>query len=152
MDFEQMFSQKYYPIQDYSMGHGSAHGSGHGSAPVDDDEEDDSPVEEAPPKYWTVEEEIALCQAWCDVSKNSERGNSMKTKGFWEAVINYFVKESGSTRGRQILKHQKEEWERGRGKLRSYIELKIRELEIQEAERRKAAELNREKLAIQRRM
>ncbi|GJV41914.1 hypothetical protein Tco_1420354 [Tanacetum coccineum] len=76
------------------MGHGSAHGS----APVDDDEEDDSPVNEEPPKDWTVEEEIALCQTWCDVSGNSEKGNSMKAKGFWEAVIKYFEKESGSTR------------------------------------------------------
>ncbi|GJV02513.1 hypothetical protein Tco_1336082 [Tanacetum coccineum] len=41
MDFEQlMYSQEYYPTQDYSMGHGSA--------PVDDDE-DDSPVEEMSP-------------------------------------------------------------------------------------------------------
>ncbi|GKC36255.1 heat stress transcription factor B-2a-like protein, partial [Tanacetum coccineum] len=75
------------------LGHGSAHGSGHGSAPVDDDEKDDSPVEDVspvkpqkpsrraskakknnlkePPKDWTVEEEIALCEAWCDVSENS---------------------------------------------------------------------------------
>ncbi|GKC92027.1 hypothetical protein Tco_1157469 [Tanacetum coccineum] len=86
MDFEQlMFSQEYYPTQDYSMGHGSTHGSAHGSAPVDDDEEDDSPVEEMspvkpkkpsrrvskakkndtkePPRDWTTEEEIAWCQA-----------------------------------------------------------------------------------------
>ncbi|GJW92304.1 hypothetical protein Tco_0169857 [Tanacetum coccineum] len=42
MEFEQlMYSQEYYPTQDYFMGHGSAHGS----APVDDDE-DDSRVEE----------------------------------------------------------------------------------------------------------
>ncbi|GJV12000.1 hypothetical protein Tco_1353541 [Tanacetum coccineum] len=34
-----------------------------------------------------------------DVSNNSEKGNSMKVKGFWEAVINYFKKETGSTRG-----------------------------------------------------
>nr|GEV00223.1 hypothetical protein [Tanacetum cinerariifolium] len=78
MDFEQlMFSQEYYPSQDYSMGHGSAYGS----APVNDDEEDESHVEEVspvkpkkpsrravmakkndpnePPKEWTVGEEIA---------------------------------------------------------------------------------------------
>ncbi|GJZ36327.1 hypothetical protein Tco_0582518 [Tanacetum coccineum] len=112
MDFEQlMFSQEYYPSQDYSMGHGSA--------PVNDEEEDDSPVEEVspvkpkkpsrratkakkndpkePPKEWTVEEEIALCQAWCDVSENNVVGNSMKTKGFWDAVITYFEKEIGSS-------------------------------------------------------
>nr|GEV21128.1 hypothetical protein [Tanacetum cinerariifolium] len=103
MDFDRlMYSQEYYPTQDYSMGQGLAHGS----APVDDD---DSPVEEMspvkpkkpsrraskanekePPKDWTTMEEIALCEAWCDVSENSERGNSMKTKGFWEAVIKYF--------------------------------------------------------------
>ncbi|GJZ04380.1 hypothetical protein Tco_0537655 [Tanacetum coccineum] len=121
MDFEQlMFSQEYYPTQDYSMGHGLAHGS----APVDDDEEDDSPVEEMSPvklkkpsrraskakkndtneplRDWTTEEEIALCQALCDVSENSEKGNSIKAKGFWEAIVNYFEKEIGSTRGIQI--------------------------------------------------
>nr|GFC85963.1 hypothetical protein [Tanacetum cinerariifolium] len=48
MNFEQlMYSQEYYPTQDYSMGQGSAHGtaysSAHGSAVVDDD---DSPVKE----------------------------------------------------------------------------------------------------------
>ncbi|GJX49762.1 hypothetical protein Tco_0276607 [Tanacetum coccineum] len=92
MDFEQLInSQDYYQSQDYSMGHGSAHGS----APVDDD--DDSPVEEMSPvkakkaskcasrakkndikkkeapKEWTKAKEIALCQAWCDVSENSEK-------------------------------------------------------------------------------
>ncbi|GKC23568.1 hypothetical protein Tco_1025718, partial [Tanacetum coccineum] len=47
MDFGQlMYSQEFYPAQDYSMGHGSAHGSAHDSALVDDD---DSPVEEMSP-------------------------------------------------------------------------------------------------------
>nr|GEX15911.1 reverse transcriptase domain-containing protein [Tanacetum cinerariifolium] len=50
-----------------------------------------------PPKEWTVEEEIALCQARCDVSKNNVVGNSMKTKEFWNAVITYFEKENGSS-------------------------------------------------------
>nr|GEV25785.1 retrovirus-related Pol polyprotein from transposon TNT 1-94 [Tanacetum cinerariifolium] len=80
------------------------HGSAHGLAPVNDDEEDDYPVEEVslvkpkkpsrraarakkddpkePSKDWTIAEEIALCQAWCDVSKNNIVGNSMKTRGF----------------------------------------------------------------------
>ncbi|GKB20144.1 hypothetical protein Tco_0854067, partial [Tanacetum coccineum] len=39
------------------------------------------------PKDWTVAEETALCQAWCDVSENNIVGNSMKTSGFWDAVI-----------------------------------------------------------------
>nr|GEU43242.1 hypothetical protein [Tanacetum cinerariifolium] len=78
------------------MGHGSAHGSAHCSAPVNDDEEDDSHVEEVSPvkpkkpsrhtarakkndpneplKEWTMEEEIVLCQAWCDVSENNVVG------------------------------------------------------------------------------
>nr|GEW18107.1 hypothetical protein [Tanacetum cinerariifolium] len=122
IDFEQlMFSQDYYQSQDYSMGHSSAHGSAHGSAPVNADEEDDYLVEEVspvkpkkpsrraamakkndpkePPKEWTVEEEIALCQAWCDVSENNVVRNSMKTKGFWDAVITYIEKETGSSRG-----------------------------------------------------
>ncbi|GJW42340.1 RNA-directed DNA polymerase, eukaryota [Tanacetum coccineum] len=94
MDFEQlMFSQEYYPSQDYSMGHGLAYGPAH----VNDDEEDDSPVEELL-KEWTVEKEITLCQAWCDVSENNIVGNIIKTKGFWDAVIRYFEKETGSSR------------------------------------------------------
>nr|GEV46839.1 hypothetical protein [Tanacetum cinerariifolium] len=109
-------TQEYYQSQDYSMGQGSAHGS----APVDDDD-NDSPVEEMSPvkkpskraskakkndakdkepaKDWTNAEEIALYRPWCDVSKNSKKGNNMNVKRFWEAVINYFKKETGSTRG-----------------------------------------------------
>ncbi|GKD60402.1 hypothetical protein Tco_1297911 [Tanacetum coccineum] len=96
------------------------HGSGHDSATVQDDE-DDSPVVEVspvkpkktsrraarakkdepkePPKDWTMSEETALCQAWCDVSENNIDGNSMKSKGFWDVVIRYFEKETGSSRG-----------------------------------------------------
>ncbi|GKB77278.1 hypothetical protein Tco_0944173 [Tanacetum coccineum] len=128
MNFEELlFSQEYNYSQEYSMGHGSGHGSAHGSAhgsvPIHDDG-DDSPVEEVSPvepnkpsrratkakkdetkeakeapKEWTLAEEIALCQAWCDASENNIDGNSMKAKGFWEAVIRYFVKEIGSSRG-----------------------------------------------------
>ncbi|GKB83396.1 hypothetical protein Tco_0950291 [Tanacetum coccineum] len=123
MNFEElMFSQEYNYSQNYSMGHGSghdsAHGSAHGSVPIQD-EEDDSPVEETSPvkpkkpsrrakkpkevkdapKEWTVEEEIALCQGWCDVSENNISGNGMKAKGFWEAVIRYFREETDSARG-----------------------------------------------------
>ncbi|GJQ95490.1 hypothetical protein Tco_0006629 [Tanacetum coccineum] len=97
---------------------------GYGSAPVNEDEEDTlffSPVEEVspvkpkkpsrciarakkndpkePPKERTVEEEIVLCQAWCDVSENNVVGNSIKTKGFWDAFITYFEKETGSSTG-----------------------------------------------------
>ncbi|GJV74596.1 hypothetical protein Tco_1506180 [Tanacetum coccineum] len=76
MDFEQlMFSQEYYPIQDYSMGHGSA--------PVNDDEKDDFPVEDVSPVK----------------PKKPSRRNSMKTKGFWDAVIMYFENETGSSIG-----------------------------------------------------
>ncbi|GKD82508.1 hypothetical protein Tco_1349347 [Tanacetum coccineum] len=121
MDFKHnIFSQDYNYSQDYSMGYGSGHGSAHGSAPVNDEEEDDSPVEEVspvkpkkpsrraskakkddpnePPIDWTVAEKIALYQAWCDVSENNIAGNNMKTRGFWDAVITYFEKETGSTR------------------------------------------------------
>ncbi|GKB00366.1 MAK10-like protein [Tanacetum coccineum] len=104
------------------------YGSGHGSAPVNDDVKDDSPVEEVspvkpkkpsrrttrakkgdpkePPKDWTVAKEIALCQAWCDVSENNIARHSIKTRGFWDAVITYFEKETGSTRG--IKQHRRD--------------------------------------------
>ncbi|GKC32046.1 hypothetical protein Tco_1039340 [Tanacetum coccineum] len=107
-------NQEFYTGQDYSMGQGSAYGS----API----EDDSPVEEvATPvkgkkvskrrqktvptenkkssKPWTTEEEVALCQAWCDVSENNITGNAMKSRGFWLKVIEYFEIETGSNRG-----------------------------------------------------
>lgn len=100
--------QAYYPTQDYSMGQGLGHGSFHDSALL----EDDSPVEEMPPfkakkpskraakskkddgkhkeqklVIWTTKGEVALCRAWCDVSKNSELGNTMNAKGFSKKVI-----------------------------------------------------------------
>ncbi|GKC23458.1 hypothetical protein Tco_1025608 [Tanacetum coccineum] len=125
MNFEDLiFSQDYNYSQDYSMGHssghGSAYGSAHGSVPIHDDE-DDSPVEDVspvkpkkpsrraarakkddpkePPKDWTVAEETALCQAWCDVLENNIYGNNIKAKGFWDVVIRYFENETGSSRG-----------------------------------------------------
>nr|GEX25637.1 hypothetical protein [Tanacetum cinerariifolium] len=110
---EYNYSQDY--SMSHGSGHGSApastHDSTQGSVSFHDDE-DDSPVEQVSPvkpkkpsrratkakkdepkeaketpKEWTVEEEIALCQGWCDVSENSISENSMKAKGFWEAVI-----------------------------------------------------------------
>ncbi|GKA56885.1 hypothetical protein Tco_0755957 [Tanacetum coccineum] len=92
MNFEELiFSQDYNYSQDYSMGHGSGHDSAHARAKKDE------PME--PPKDWTMAEETALCQAWCDVSENNINGNSMKSKGFWYAVIRYFEKETSSSRG-----------------------------------------------------
>ncbi|GJT85894.1 RNA-directed DNA polymerase, eukaryota, reverse transcriptase zinc-binding domain protein, partial [Tanacetum coccineum] len=106
----------------FKGGRGLRQGSAHGSALVDDDD-DDSPVKEMSPvkakkpskraskaykndtkdkeplKVWTMAEEIALCRAWCDVLKNGKKGNAMKAKGFWDAVIKYLIKETGSVRG-----------------------------------------------------
>nr|GEW38778.1 hypothetical protein [Tanacetum cinerariifolium] len=104
MNFEDlMFSQEYNYSQDYSMGHGSGHGSAHGSAHSSVPFHEVSPVKpkkpsrraaktkkdetKEPPKEWTVEEEIALCLGWCDVSENNISKNSRKAKGFCEAVI-----------------------------------------------------------------
>nr|GEX98948.1 putative reverse transcriptase domain-containing protein [Tanacetum cinerariifolium] len=56
-------------------------------------------MDKEPTKDWTKAEENALCRAWFDVSENSEKGNNIKVMGFWEAIINYFKKEAGSTRG-----------------------------------------------------
>nr|GEW15819.1 hypothetical protein [Tanacetum cinerariifolium] len=42
------------------------------------------------------EKYVALCKAWCGVSKNNVRGSTMKTRGFWSAVIDYFEKEMGT--------------------------------------------------------
>nr|GEU82720.1 transposase, Ptta/En/Spm [Tanacetum cinerariifolium]GEW11898.1 transposase, Ptta/En/Spm [Tanacetum cinerariifolium] len=94
-------NQDFYTGQDYSMGHGSAHGS----ASI----EDDSSIKEVAPikankvskrrhksvtpeknessKPWTTEEDVALCRAWCDMSKNNTRGNDMKSRGFWKRMV-----------------------------------------------------------------
>ncbi|GKA43978.1 hypothetical protein Tco_0736702 [Tanacetum coccineum] len=109
MDMENLFN-----TQEYYAGQGSGPDY-YGSAPV----KDDSPFEEvAAPvkakkvserrqktvttknkessKTWTTEEEVMLCQAWCDVSENSIKRNAMKSMGFW---LNYFEKETGLNRG-----------------------------------------------------
>ncbi|GKB09057.1 hypothetical protein Tco_0837369 [Tanacetum coccineum] len=105
------------------MGQSSAHDLAHGSAPVDDDDNDShveemSPVkakklskhaskakkndtkEKETPKDWTTAKEIALCRAWCDVSENGEKGNAMNAKGFWDAVIKYFIMETGAKKSK----------------------------------------------------
>ncbi|GJZ02793.1 hypothetical protein Tco_0520754 [Tanacetum coccineum] len=107
IDFEQLInSQDYYQRQDYSIGQGLVYGS----FPVDDDA-DHSPVEEMSPvkakkaskrasrakkndikdkelpNDWTKAEEIALCQVWCDVLENSEKGNSIKAMGFGKRLL-----------------------------------------------------------------
>ncbi|GJW48511.1 hypothetical protein Tco_0080157 [Tanacetum coccineum] len=56
-----------------------------------------------PSKEWTTSEEIALCKSLCDVSGNSDKGNTMKSKGFWQTVINYFRSKTGSTRGYDLI-------------------------------------------------
>nr|GFA06349.1 hypothetical protein [Tanacetum cinerariifolium] len=91
------------------MGQGSAHGS----APVDVDDDDSSAEEmspvkkpskrtsrtkkndakdKEPAKDWTKAKKIALCQAWCNVSKNCEKGNNMKVKGFGKRLLTTFKK------------------------------------------------------------
>nr|GFA95827.1 hypothetical protein [Tanacetum cinerariifolium] len=101
------------------------------------------------------------------LSGNSERGNSMKTKGIGEAVINYFTKETGAKKrqwvvnlnneadeseeeiqekramGRDRAKAKKKSSASSHDRSSSFVDL--------ETERREAAELKREKLAIQRR-
>ncbi|GJX85791.1 hypothetical protein Tco_0336565 [Tanacetum coccineum] len=102
MNFEDLiFSQDYNYSQDYSMGHGSNHGSAHEALETCSKAKKDDPKEL--PKDWTVAEETALCQAWCDVSENNIDGNSMKAKGFWDAVIRYFENETGSSRGYESI-------------------------------------------------
>ncbi|GJX77956.1 hypothetical protein Tco_0324767 [Tanacetum coccineum] len=44
-------------------------------------------------KPWITMEEVALYKAWIDVSENNIRGNAMKRRGFWFAVLDYFGKE-----------------------------------------------------------
>nr|GEV65685.1 glutathione S-transferase T3-like isoform X3 [Tanacetum cinerariifolium] len=107
--------------------HGSTRGSVHGSVPVHNDEDvslvevvspvkpkkpsrhatkakkDEPKKANEAPKEWTVEEEIALCQGWCDVSENNISENSMKAKGFWKAVIRCIEKETGSSRADEAV-------------------------------------------------
>ncbi|GJS65140.1 hypothetical protein Tco_0679704 [Tanacetum coccineum] len=160
------------------MGHGSAHGLGHGSAPVDDDEEDDSHVEDVspsrrvsnamknnpkePPKDWTVEEEITLCEAWKLVQQEADEFEKevQEKRAMGRDRAKAKKKSSASSRGgpslfvdlvaNKFLNIKKEKWGKMEEQQQSYIQLKNRELDIREAERREAAELKREKLAIQR--
>ncbi|GJU73935.1 hypothetical protein Tco_1265340 [Tanacetum coccineum] len=102
MNFDElMFSQEYNYSQDYSMGHGSGHGSAHGSAhgsvPFYDDE-DDSPVEEVSPVKPKKPSRRAT---------KAKKDGTKEAKGFWEAVIRYFEKETGSTRGAKKVKTSK---------------------------------------------
>ncbi|GKB98739.1 hypothetical protein Tco_0984876 [Tanacetum coccineum] len=150
MDFQQlMFSQEYYPSQDYSMGHGSAHGSTHGSAPVNDDEEDDSPVEEVlpvkpkkPSRPDEAEEETQEVRPpgrdQSKAKKKSTASSRGKSSSFVDLVADKFLNIKKEKRNKREEKQQQ-----------SYIQLKNRELDIREAERREAAELKREKMAIQ---
>ncbi|GKA96185.1 hypothetical protein Tco_0818280 [Tanacetum coccineum] len=39
---------------------------------------------------WSLEEEVALCKAWVDVSENSVEGNARKGRGFGRKYINTF--------------------------------------------------------------
>nr|GFA73539.1 hypothetical protein [Tanacetum cinerariifolium] len=124
------------------------------------------------PKEWIVEEEIALCQGWCDVLENSILGNSMKAKGFWEAVSSQGRKKSktsetilGSASGGLNLNEEadeavKETQEfRPMGNDRANAKKKATgsscggasSFVYLEAEARKIAQLKREKLEIQRR-
>ncbi|GKA54104.1 hypothetical protein Tco_0753053 [Tanacetum coccineum] len=196
MDVEEnMFSQDYNYNQDYSMGygsgHGSAHDSAHGSAPVNDDVEDDSPVEEVSPvkpkkpsrraarakkdalkdrpKDWTVAEETALCQAWCDVSENNIAGNkqSPRLDRRKKPKTSETTSESASggidlndeadeeteelrPMGRDRSKAKKKSTGSSRVRSSSFVDLN-RELSIREAEVQQAAQLKRKKLEIQRR-
>ncbi|GJS55910.1 zinc finger BED domain-containing protein RICESLEEPER 2-like protein [Tanacetum coccineum] len=43
---------------------------------------------------WTNEEEIALCKGRVHVSKNSVKGNTRKTDGFWTEVLDYLGKKT----------------------------------------------------------
>ena len=118
----QQYSTQNYPSQDASMGQASGHGSYHGSMPVEDDYEEYveevSPIKpkkptkratkakgKAPvvqpskkPAPWSKTEELALCRAFIFISENDLRGNAMHRHNFWELVIDYFRKETGSDR------------------------------------------------------
>nr|GEU79209.1 RNA-directed DNA polymerase [Tanacetum cinerariifolium] len=75
------------------------------------------------PKEWTVEEEIVLCQGWCDVSENNISGNSMKAKGFLETVISNEAVEEETQKfrpmGRDRAKAKKKAASSSRGQRRS---------------------------------
>nr|GEX10156.1 hypothetical protein [Tanacetum cinerariifolium] len=72
----------------HGSGHGSAHGSAHGSFPFHDDEHD-SPVEEVSPVKRKKPSRRAT---------KAKKDEAKEAKGFWEAVIRYFEKETGSSR------------------------------------------------------
>nr|GFA73812.1 hypothetical protein [Tanacetum cinerariifolium] len=72
------------------MGQGSAHGS----APVDDDDEDDDDDSSVKEMLPVKKPSKRASRAKKNDANDNEKGNSMKVKGFWEAIIKYFKKET----------------------------------------------------------
>ncbi|GJR37392.1 hypothetical protein Tco_1213076 [Tanacetum coccineum] len=179
----------------HGPGHGSAHSSAHGSVPFHDDE-DDSPIEEVspvkhkkpsrraakakkdetkevkePPKEWTVEEDIALCQG-AKKSKTSETTSGSASDGInLNEEADEVVQETQEFQpmGRDRAKAKKKAGgfsssivdlvadkfynmkQKKDKEQQAYMEMKNRELNIREAEAREIAQLKMEKLEIQRR-
>ncbi|GKE02254.1 hypothetical protein Tco_1390237 [Tanacetum coccineum] len=165
-------TQDYYTGQDYSIGHGSGQGSGMGGPP--NPVEDESPVEEvAPIKSKNVlkrcqkakttinkeasnpritTKEVTLCKAWIDVSKDSIRGNTMKTRreevrevrpSGWDRAKNKVASSSScsefsSIAGGGLVELVANKWKsiksatwgKKKEQQESYIHLKNQELEI----------------------
>nr|GEW50764.1 hypothetical protein [Tanacetum cinerariifolium] len=139
------------------MGRGSAHGSAYGSAPVDDDSlvEEMSPVKakkaskrasrakkndikkKEPPKDRT--KAILKDQPGHDCSKAKKKSSASSHKGFSSFV---------DLEADKYLGIKSTKWEKMQEQQDSYIQLKNRKLDIQEAVRKKAADLKREKLEI----
>ncbi|GJW74968.1 hypothetical protein Tco_0134338 [Tanacetum coccineum] len=127
-------------------------------------------------KPWITMEEVVLYKAWIDMSENNIRGNAIKTRGFWFAVLDYFGKETGEHKKAKAFKTTSdlahgalnlneeadgygEEPISGKalnmlvgGKIKeqqeSYIQLNNQAFKINETVNREASELKREELAL----
>ncbi|GJV78851.1 hypothetical protein Tco_1514721 [Tanacetum coccineum] len=172
MDFEQLI-QEYYPTQYYFMGQGSTYGSAHGSAPVDDD----SPVEEMSPvkakkpskqykgakKSKTFETTSGSASGGFNLNNEADEfeEETQKQRPMGRDRSKAKNKSSASARegsssfvdlvADKFFNIKSTKWGKMKEQQDSYIQLKNRELDIQEVARRDVAELKREKLAIRRR-
>nr|XP_043620192.1 uncharacterized protein LOC122592045 [Erigeron canadensis] len=48
-------------------------------------------------EHWTEEQEVALAQAWIQISECKKYGNEQKAEGFWKRVLQHYTSTLGST-------------------------------------------------------
>ncbi|GKA83058.1 hypothetical protein Tco_0789806 [Tanacetum coccineum] len=137
--------------QDYSLAYGSGHGSAHGSALV----EDDSLVEEVAPVKAKKASKRASKAKKNDNKETDSRRVTSRNRAKKKASSSSRSESSSFERCLVELVADKwksiklASWGKNKEQQDSYIQLKNRELDLQDAARREATEFKREELALQ---